>query len=50
MQKVYRIKQSELENLGTNGREFALKNLSKKINLQKVVTVIESLVDGNKKD
>ncbi len=50
MQKVYRIKQSELESLGSSGREYALRNLSKKINLQKVVTVIENLVDGNKKD
>ena len=45
MQKVYGIKQSELENLGKNGREYALKNLSKKINLQKVVTVIENSVE-----
>lgn len=50
MQKIYKIKQSELENLGRNGREYALKNLSKKTNLKKVVSVIENLVDGNKKD
>jgi len=50
MQKVYKIKQLELENLGMNGREYALKNLSKKTNLKKVVSVIENLVNGNKKD
>jgi glycosyltransferase involved in cell wall biosynthesis len=44
MQKVYKIKQSELENLGMNGRDYALTNLSKKTNLQKVVSVIENLV------
>ena len=50
MQKVYKIKQLELENLGMNGREYALKNLSKKTNLKKVISVIENLVNGNKKD
>lgn len=44
MQQVYNMEKSELENLGMNGREYAVLNLSKKINLQKVVSVIENLV------
>lgn len=43
MKKVYNIKTKELEALGINGREYALINLSKKTNLQKVVSVIENL-------
>ncbi|MFS8083537.1 MAG: glycosyltransferase family 4 protein [Ginsengibacter sp.] len=50
MQQVYNMEKSKLEKLGMNGREYALLNLSKKTNLQKVVSVIESLIDGDKKD
>ena len=44
MQQVYNMEKSALEKLGMNGREYALLNLSKKTNLQKVVSVIENLV------
>ena len=32
MNQIYQVEQSELEIVGTNGREFALTTLSKKIN------------------
>ena len=50
MKQVCYMEKSFLEKLGMNGREYALLNLSKKINLQKMVSVIENLVYGDKKD
>jgi glycosyltransferase involved in cell wall biosynthesis len=50
MKQVYNMEKSELETLGVNGRDYALGNLSKKTNLKKIVTVIENLVHGDKKD
>lgn len=44
MQKVYKLNKSELEKLGFNGREYAILNLSKQANLQKVVSIIENIV------
>ena len=43
MKELYDMEPLKLEELGKNGREYALSNLSKKANLQKVVSVIESL-------
>jgi len=44
MKQVYNMKKTELEKLGLNGKEYALSNLSKKANLNKVVSVIENIV------
>ena len=45
MKQVYNMEKSELEKLGMNGRDYALLNLSKKTNLQKIVSVIENLAE-----
>ncbi|KAA9041460.1 glycosyltransferase family 4 protein [Ginsengibacter hankyongi] len=50
MKKAYKMDKTSLEKLGNNGRDFALLNFSKKNNLRKVISLIENLVDGNKKD
>ena len=44
MKELYDMERVKLQELGKNGREYALLNLSKKANLQKVVSLIESLV------
>ena len=44
MKQVYNMEKSSLKKLGVNGREYAVKNLSKKENLQKVIDVIESII------
>ena len=44
MKELHDSEPAKLEELGQNGREYALLNLSKKANLQKVVSVIESLI------
>jgi glycosyltransferase involved in cell wall biosynthesis len=42
MKHVSGLNKNELEKLGLNGKEYALSNLSKKTNLQKLVSVIEN--------
>ncbi len=44
MKELYDMRPAKLQELGKNGREYALLNLSKKTNLQKVISVIESLI------
>ena len=44
MQELYDMNPKQLEQLGKNGRKYALKNLSKKANLQRIVSIIESLI------
>lgn len=44
MKQVYNLNKSELEKLGRNGKEYAVFNLSKKTNLQKLVSVIENTI------
>jgi len=43
LKKVYQIPKKELEVVGLNGKKYALLNLTRKVNLQKLVAVIESV-------
>lgn len=43
MNYLYNKDRLQLREMGSNGKDFALANLSKKINLAKVVSIIESL-------
>jgi glycosyltransferase involved in cell wall biosynthesis len=45
MKQVFSLNKNELEKLGVNGKEYAISNLSKKINLQKLVSVIEKTIE-----
>jgi glycosyltransferase involved in cell wall biosynthesis len=44
MKEVYEFDYSYLEAMGIRGREYALKHLSKEVNLNKLVSVIEGVV------
>ena len=44
MTNIYRTDKNQLEEMGQNGKKYALLNLSKKANLAKVVTIIEDII------
>jgi len=44
MKQVYNLNKDQLEKLGVNGKQYAVLNLSKKMNLQKLVSVIENTI------
>jgi len=44
LKKVYQIPKKELEVVGLNGKKYAQLNLTRKVNLQKLVTVIETVI------
>ena len=47
MEEVYSMGESDLIEIGQHGKDYAILNLSKKANLQKVVSIIENISNGN---
>lgn len=44
MKKTYGMDKSQLQTMGQNGKNYAILNLSKKANLNKIITIIEEII------
>ena len=45
MEKIYKMEKNNIINMGANGKKFAILNLSKKVNLKKLIFVIENSIN-----